>query len=738
MFPVPIQHGVRRPVSEADTLWWVNAQRKLSTYYEFTCYMKVSGVMGSKWKVRALKLTPEEYSALQRNSDPGLPRSNLAARRTETQQLIIRTCSDLWPSSSKEHVALRHLVPYVFSLSYSSLFDEGTCLRKYGIRLKRWFASRRSDDANYAEIDYVETENASTNPDQTGTQGSPTPAGTETPQGPAPPQPPRRDDNDHRVDAQENGRVVTSNGEPVIRAATVMPSMAPARIDANTATNVRAAIDGRVHAKQNVPKMPKELRSRVHRVVNTMLYGQTTGAKIDAVYCEKAVRAWLVANDLDMSCSTKWTEPRLRNAVHNLLGEIDPQYTFSAAVKAEPMAEGKPPRMLIADGDEGQVMALMVVKCIEDITFALYEGRSIKHAPKRDAILRVANNVRELKTRERRKVLVMEGDGSAWDTTCTPPLRNEAELPIIRHITNLMIKHCNVIPEAWHKAHLASCETNVLEIKLPKSYFEHLWAIRRSGHRGTSIFNWVVNFVMWCACAFEDGYLLVNPSTLTVTDLEKRKVRARFAFEGDDSLVSITGASDTLFKLIEKNFKDAGFNMKLFVKERLAEFCGYIIVIDDRGPTQLVSPDLPRALKNGGVSCSAAAVAAAKDDKDVDLKRVAASKALAYAHQFAPTCPTLASKYLSYAQDLGVPEALEREDLIKVAGASDKVMLPEQVIAAITEAMATEDQEKAYLKEFGWGITMDEVARFVNYTWDFNRLRDHEGFAASLPESWKP
>jgi hypothetical protein len=98
----------------------------------------------------------------------------------------------------------------------------------------------------------------------------------------------------------------------------------------------------------------------------------------------------------------------------------------------------------------------------------------------------------------------------------------------------------------------------------------------------------------------------------------------------------------------------------------------------------------------------------------------------------------LASKYLSYAQDLGVPEALEREDLIKVAGASDKVMLPEQVIAAITEAMATEDQEKAYLKEFGWGITMDEVARFVNYTWDFNRLRDHEGFAASLPESWKP
>ena len=64
----------------------------------------------------------------------------------------------------------------------------------------------------------------------------------------------------------------------------------------------------------------------------------------------------------------KWNAQSFENAITEALLEVDPTYQFTTAVKAESMPEGKAPRFLIADQDVGQVLALLTVKCVEDLT----------------------------------------------------------------------------------------------------------------------------------------------------------------------------------------------------------------------------------------------------------------------------------------------------------------------------------------------------------------------------------
>ena len=56
----------------------------------------------------------------------------------------------------------------------------------------------------------------------------------------------------------------------------------------------------------------------------------------------------------------------------------------------EQMPEWKPPGLLIADADEGQVLALMTIACIKDLTKASFQSRTIKGKKKQDAMKKMA------------------------------------------------------------------------------------------------------------------------------------------------------------------------------------------------------------------------------------------------------------------------------------------------------------------------------------------------------------
>jgi len=566
------------------------------------------------------------------------------------------------------------------------------------------------------------------------------------------------DPEDHRVFAEENGEIAqrhdaVRNETAVTRGALIMPAPRVPRIDADTADNIHEAIEKRIEDRQNVPVITGPMRKRLERIVNTLIRGKQVNArdrrqrvKIPGVFTTENILKWMDANNLTDVKSSKWSDARFCSAIVDLLKTVDPCYDFSAKVKAEPMAEKKPPRMLIADGDKGQVMSLLVVKCIEDLTFSVYEGRSIKHAAKDVAMTRVAYNLRHAPNKrgyQGKRVSALEGDGSAWDTTCTVPVRNMVENPIIMHVTQVFCDHCSLVPTSWHKEHYAACVEAGTTLKLAGGQTTAIWAIRRSGHRGTSILNWITNFVCWLATTLENGEVLVHPGALEATDLQGNKVCMKMAFEGDDSAITIRGHNPGYIATIEENWKSLGFNMKLFERDHdkgeKMEFCGWFMSLNANGPTGEMCPDLPRSIRNMGISCSPAAVVAARDKDDNTLKAIATAKALSYAHMYRKYVPTLSKKLLEYARTLdGGITHLEQQDSFKVFGMAEppEGTTFESLCLDIERDMITSEYENRILRTFGWGASEDEKAKFAQWPWDFDRLKGFSDYAVSIPPRW--
>ena len=84
---------------------------------------------------------------------------------------------------------------------------------------------------------------------------------------------------------------------------------------------------------------------------------------------------------------------------------------------------------------------------------------------------------------------MVEGDGSAWDSCCSIELRNMIENPVLKH-TAYHLKEYTRVPEQWEKEHANVNQKDkfclIFKEKL-MTYFVQLKAIRRSGHRGTSV-----------------------------------------------------------------------------------------------------------------------------------------------------------------------------------------------------------------------------------------------------------
>lgn len=521
-------------------------------------------------------------------------------------------------------------------------------------------------------------------------------------------------------------------------------------------SNVQSAIDNRITKKQRPFTATTDDRVLLGRMVSAAIGDNPRRA----VFSTRRVVSWWEKHLLNDLRSGKWAEQRLTKTVEGLCTRIDPKFKLSCDIKLEPMPEGKAPRMLIADGDEGQVMALLTICCIEDLIKQHMPKKTIKGLGKRAAMDRLASELRVpasafAKTKSRGQhtghskmappgVSIFEGDGSAWDTTCSAKLRDCVENPVILHVGSIL-KVLMSEPSAWVDSHAQVCTITKLALTFKKGEFKKILidAIRRSGHRGTSCLNWWVNFVCWHCAIFEQPEIFLDPDVRYGADHTGVFRWLASGFEGDDSILASTPKIEEgseLYVSIIQRWERFGFNMKIFLRTKRALFTGYYLALDDNGPTGVMMPEVDRCFARAGISCSPSMIEHFKAENRSGCQSISRAAALSRAYEFAGLAPTISSKYLRYYESLNVSTHVDRDLMMRTTGATEDFSEPE-IVSEINlkngAALSFDTSELDRLSAVGFECTQEELLTFSTRIWDYDLLKDWEGFRESLPSSWR-
>lgn len=559
------------------------------------------------------------------------------------------------------------------------------------------------------------------------------------------------DDAANSAGASEDGRTLLvgdvvavlgqnfDKSEPVNHLPVVGLMVGPCQVKPNvyskTVSNLESAIRERIEKKARKPNISQAAKERIGKFVRTAMSGHRTRGVFSKINIER----WAVEHfDLETCRSGKWTTARFRASLDNLYAKERPTFNLKADVKLECMPEGKAPRMLIADGDDGQLMALAVVKCFEDLLFDHFESKSIKHLPKREALDRVVGQLMKSGAK------AVEGDGSAWDTTCNDVIRDLVENPILRHIFEVLTDF-GVIPESWMEEHCKACEEKKLRLWFSNKFQSmrvKIDAIRRSGHRGTSCLNWWINFTMWVCAVFREPERFLDPDIRTGVDVTGVKRWWNGAFEGDDSLCTMKPPmleGDPLSRLFLEFWEAAGFNMKIVFCSNRATFVGWHIGCTNGEINKFRSPELPRALANSGVSVSTQAISAAKSGNRRVANVLAAASALARASDFSGILPSVSNKYLEFAESVASSNFQDREMSIRAFGDDGYGAKEVREQVRSRNVGVSPEEELATMKALGYDATFDQIATFSEYVWSMDPqvLMDYGSFRESLPPAWR-
>jgi len=389
-------------------------------------------------------------------------------------------------------------------------------------------------------------------------------------------------------------------GEPVahvgaVRICKLNPTIS-VEVHADVLANVNTAFQKRVVEKLFPLSTTKEDVSRLSNATKWFATHIITERRV-----KEAIEEYVDIGELK---SGKWSDARFRQAINKLHEDGIPRMQHSAQVKIETICKGKAPRMLVADGDTGQIMALAVIGILEKVVFKCYRDYSIKGRAKTEVMDELCRNSR------RKGSVIVEGDGASWDTKCGNRVRDQTENILIKKVGKLLTR-LGFAPKAWIEAHEASCTTDRTKVrantvdskKLHGSLFASFDAMRRTGHRGTSVLNWLVNVLMWAgALADHDvnetrGQYLWPWSHDYICALDGQKHFRHFYMEGDDSLLRLDEHVLLHQDAIEKFWHRWGFVMKLkYVQDGAAEFCGWHIHCEKGwGTTTECCPDILRA-----------------------------------------------------------------------------------------------------------------------------------------------
>lgn len=524
---------------------------------------------------------------------------------------------------------------------------------------------------------------------------------------------------------------------PQVRGLLIGPVKEEPLVYAATPENVEGAIGERIGKKQRAYLGTKADKEKIGQVTREAIGND----KKRGIFSKERIKKWAEENgDLKVLKSSKWGDARFMNSVDNLLGKPDPKFEHAAGIKAEGMPKGKAPRLIIADGDAGQLMALLAVACFEHLLFEHQEARSIKHATKKTAMKRI------IKMLTKRKAGLVEGDGSAWDTTCGDEVR-ASENTILTHIIGVLADY-GISCDQWDQAHLKACSAK--EIKLlfktkdgpegKKRISFYIDAIRRSGHRGTSCLNWWANFVNWICSIFKEPKYFLDPDRREGTDVTGKKRWWSGGFEGDDSLCSLypkMEKGDELSKKFLEWWERQGFNMKIVFCKSRATFVGWHIGCDAGTPNGYAAPELARALGAAGLSTSPTIIQAAKDGDTKVVKEITAASYIARAHDFAGLYPSVSNKFLDYAKSLGANVENDREMSMRCKGHADEKA--STLISEIEQenVQVTPDEEMMNLQKLGAAATIDEIDKFMAYHWVPSEAREYASYRDSLPPTWR-
>lgn len=468
----------------------------------------------------------------------------------------------------------------------------------------------------------------------------------------------------------------------------------------NSQRNVVTAIEERI----NLPHVPMDLtdgEKEEIRALTEVLRQQIDEDKqlIDKIVQDKlGVYGWK---------SKKWTVKRAARALEQLRQTYAPKYAFEAGIKLEPSKRGKAPRLLVADGDKGQVMAWVLIGVLEAWLFKRYRHRSIKGLPKTEAMERVAQQLRQKDPRAPADspdvpVAILENDGSAWDACMSDVLRDLVENSVMEKIAEVVEKYfLTEAPPDFTDARLAS--NKLVELRLGyrkgkgaddkeatcdiprgKSWSTVIRAIRRSGCRGTSCLNFLANMVCWSwVIGGADAVKLIRPQGCKVHCVDGYVRFVKFCFEGDDSIVSFycyieeRNMTEEFRTMMGARWVKLGHRPKLFWRRpgEVAEFTGWHFKVQAEGiDANNAAPDLFRNLTNMAFSINPVAINAAAAGDMRGLMRAVAPGIIARLYPLASRLPQFCralysqfgefvSSETEYSRDEVYALELEPEDL---------------------------------------------------------------------------
>lgn len=466
--------------------------------------------------------------------------------------------------------------------------------------------------------------------------------------------------------------------------------------------NVQLGIEKRITEKFVPMDLTDAERDEIKGAVSWMVSEVESSPKVEDI------AKWLLFGDYK---SKKWTMKRAEDSLARLMAEYNPEFRLSAAIKLEPMGKDasgkvKPPRILIADGDAGALMAATTIGVLERWLVHCHKHRTIKGAPKAERMAQIVEASRGHKETKGNAAVLLENDGSAWDTCCSHALRELVENPIVeavaRRIEHLFTplshyaethlkqnkkkklklgaKTGAVIVEQITKAGQYTADAAAREV-FSKRCKESISAIRRSGHRGTSILNWILNLFCWSwVVAGAECKHFVKPGSKKFNDLFGVARDYLIWLEGDDSLLRLGGRCLTQIEVEElsRRWTKLGHRPKLYQRQKgdVAEYCGWKAVVDEAGMVPGTEvPDVPRLLRNLFRSTSKDAVRLAKTE---GWRPIVAASLVSRIAGIAYRVPSIAHWAMSLADELAVSAEMEftRDDLFRL-GSDLGDILPE-------------------------------------------------------------
>jgi len=570
------------------------------------------------------------------------------------------------------------------------------------------------------------------------------------------------DAEDMQVRAERIGRLLISESQDFPAVVSCAPADAPARVVGvlvgptinepcvynRCEANARLAVEHRIRRREKKAELTK---------LDFKALDDTVKRFIKECYSDDQMAAWVSSHPFEDLRSRKWTRERFDSCLDEVLEKANPEVRPELIVKVEGSTEGKAPRPLIDDKPAGQLMAVAAIACAEDLQWEVYKDETIKRVPKDDALVAVGTTLAHVGQKAEHEADLFEADGKAWDASCNPIVRGRIDNKVLDHVTQFLCR-VQYMPHAMLAAHLRINMAEKLSLRGKRDkaetgpdgtaggfYRETITAIRRSGHRGTSSLNWLINKILWLVAIYgKAAHLMAQPKQVGAHDRFGVFRRYKGVYEGDDGIMAASPRfTSAQFGELRAFWARAGFEMVTEVKnvggDGAASFVGYVFRTTKSGLTIDFAPEIPRAFR-AGTSVAAATLAAWKDGDKLTVARAAASAAVARARGFARRVPTLARRYLDYAESLIEEDyEVDRECKIVCAGIeeADKALSFQNVADEVRMLLGTDDQESAYLRAIGKSYTSSELASFLAHQWCPKTLRNWDDMKASLPASWQ-